>query len=306
MGQAGRLGAAVTTAATFADHHRSDRPVHLYAPAKLTLSLDVVGVRPDGMHELVAEMVTVDLCDELWVSAGGQGLHIDRDVGMPPPADNLVAKALRVLGRRASVRLRKQIPPGAGLGGGSADAAAILRWAGEPDPGVALRLGSDVPFCVAGGRAEVRGIGEVLRPLPHRDRRFLLLLPPFGVDTAAVYRRWDELRASGVDVAAGSEGNALTRAALEVEPRLAWWRDTLGAATGRVPVLAGSGSTWYVERDPSSETLGARTVAGDDGQPGQLVEVRTVPAGWAGHGTPKGGEGREEPISRLDAASGSP
>src|SRR5207302_2726971 len=103
------------------------------------------------------------------------------------------ARALATVGRRARVRLFKEIPAGAGLGGGSADAAAVLRWAGCDDLAAAARLGADVPFCLVGGRARVRGAGEEVSPLPFEDvagRSYTLLTPPFGVSTAAVYREW--------------------------------------------------------------------------------------------------------------------
>ncbi len=213
----------------------------LRAPAKLTLSLRVVGVRPDGYHLLESEMVTVDLADELEITEG-DGLEVEGNDTVPHGDDNLVVRALRAAGRRAHVRLRKRIPVGGGLGGGSADAAAVLRWAGVSDLAVAASLGADVPFCLVGGRASVRGIGEVVDPLPFVDRRFTLLTPPFGVLTPAVYEAWDELGGP-----TGDGVNDLQAAALAVEPRLAAWRDTLGDATGQTPVLAGSGSTWFVE-----------------------------------------------------------
>ena len=139
--------------------------VRMHAPAKLTVSLRITGVRADGYHELAAEMVTVSLADELVLDEGGTGLTIEGDGWTRADAltrmeDNLVVKALAACGRRAAVRLRKRIPLGAGLGGGSADAGAVLRWAGVTDPAVAARLGADVPFCVAGGRAQVGGVGE--------------------------------------------------------------------------------------------------------------------------------------------------
>ena len=71
-----------------------------------------------------------------------------------------------------------------------------LRWARWADPAQAVQLGSDVPFCVRGGRARVTGVGETIEPCPSRTRRFVLLLPPMSVDTAAVYRAWDENRVS--------------------------------------------------------------------------------------------------------------
>ena len=212
----------------------------MLAPAKLTLSLRVTGVRDDGLHLIDAEMVTLDLADEL-VFADGDGLEI---VGIAVDADedNLVVRALRALGRTAHVTLTKRIPAGAGLGGGSADAAAVLRWAGCDDVDLAVALGADVPFCLAGGRARVSGIGEVLEPLPFVERIFTLLTPPLHVSTPAVYRAWDELGGPRAD-----GPNDLEPAALVVEPRLAEWRDRLGHATGQIPVLAGSGGTWFVE-----------------------------------------------------------
>jgi len=231
--------------------------VLVLAPAKLTLSLRVVGVRDDGYHLLDAEMVTLDLADEL-VFAEGDGLDILAAAGpdVPPGDDNLVRRALEAVGRRAHVTLTKRIPAGAGLGGGSADAAAVLRWAGCRDLAVALALGADVPFCVHGGRARVTGVGEVVAPLPPLDQVFTLLTPPFGVATADVYRAWDEL---GGPTADGP--NDLEPAALAVEPRLAEYRDRLGDATGVTPVLAGSGSTWFVEGAfPGDDRTVTRTV----------------------------------------------
>lgn len=214
------------------------------APAKLTVSLRITGVRDDGLHLIDAEMVTLDLADELRFGEG-DGLEIvPAAAGLPVPygPDNLVARALARIGRRAAVRLHKRIPAGAGLGGGSADAAAVLRWAGVSDLALAVELGADVPFCLVGGRARVRGIGEVVEPLAHAERTYTLLVPPFGCATGAVYAAWDDL---GGPVADGP--NDLEPAALVVEPRLAEWRDRLGDATGQTPVLAGSGSTWFVE-----------------------------------------------------------
>lgn len=237
----------------------------LLAPAKLTRTLRVVGRRSDGYHLLESEMVAISLADELVVGPG-RGLAVEADwsvgepalEGAPPPCtwpgvpegrENLVWRALEAVGAadRVQVRVRKRIPPGAGLGGGSADAAAVLRWAGVRDPAVALRLGADVPFCVLGGRAMVRGVGEVVEPLPFERGGVLVLTPPLAVSTPAVYRGFDELGAG----ARGGEpgGNDLEAAALVVEPRLRSWRALLEALTGRRPTLAGSGSSWFVPWD---------------------------------------------------------
>lgn len=230
------------------------------AEAKLTLSLAVVGVRDDGLHLVDAEMVSLDLADDL-TFAPGDGLEVvAAATGLDVPAtdDNLVRRALALAGRQAQVHLVKRIPAGGGLGGGSADAAAVLRWAGVDDPLVAARLGADVPFCLRGGRARVTGIGEVLEPLPFRPAAYTLVVPPFGCPTPAVYGAWDAL---GGPTGAGA--NDLEPAALRVEPRLAEWRDRLGEATGLTPTLAGSGSTWFVEGAfPGPDRLVVRATPG--------------------------------------------
>ena len=227
------------------------------APAKLTVSLRVVGVRPDGYHLLDAEFVSLDLADELTFDESGEGFElVGAPVGVPQDGDNLVCRALTMVGRQAHVGLLKRIPTGGGLGGGSADAAAVLRWAGVDDLGVAGKLGADVPFCVHGGRAQVGGTGEVLTPLPFEAREFTLLTPPFGCSTPAVYRAWD-----GLGGPTGDGPNDLEAAALRVEPRLTEWRDRLEKATGATPVLAGSGSTWFVEGAfPGEGRIVTRTV----------------------------------------------
>lgn len=219
-------------------------PVVVRAPAKLTITLRITGVRPDGYHLLDAEMVTLDLHDTLAITPGGHGIAVTGPyaAGVPTDGSNLVAVALGLAGRRAHVAIDKRIPHGGGLGGGSTDAAAVLRWAGVTDPSVTARVGADVPFCVAGGRARVRGIGEIVEPLAHVDRTFTLVIPPLSVATPAAYRAWDDL---GGPTADGP--NDLEPAALAVEPRLAAWRDRIGGLAGAPPVLAGSGATWYVE-----------------------------------------------------------
>ena len=235
----------------------------LVAPAKLTVSLRIVGVRDDGFHLVDAEMVTVDLVDTLMVDSGDALVIVDEtnsNDALPVDTgdDNLVRRALRLCERQASVRVHKRIRAGAGLGGGSADAAAILRWAGFDDVDRAVSIGADVAFCLIGGRARVRGIGEIVEPLPFAVRSYTLLTPPFGCSTPAVYAKWDAL---GGPV--GAHGNDLEPAALAVEPRLEQYRDALAEASGRRPRLAGSGSTWFVE--------GAYHGA-------DRVVVRTVPA----------------------------
>jgi 4-diphosphocytidyl-2-C-methyl-D-erythritol kinase len=214
------------------------------APAKLTLTLRVLGRRPDGYHLIDAEMVTLALHDTLEFEAG-DGLTVSGPfaAGIPTDESNLVRRALAATGRTAAIRLDKQIPAGGGLGGGSADAAAALRWAGHAsDVAMAATLGADVAFCLGGGRARVTGIGERIEPLPMIDRTYTLVVPPLAVATAAVYGAWDSLGGPS-----GAGRNDLEPAALAVEPRLGEWRDRIREAAGADPVLAGSGATWYLD-----------------------------------------------------------
>jgi 4-diphosphocytidyl-2-C-methyl-D-erythritol kinase len=239
----------------------------LVALAKLTFTLRVIGVRADGYHLIDAEMATLDLADELTVDRGRSGLEVTGPYaeGVPVDGTNLVARALRRAGVTAWVRVEKRIPHGGGLGGGSADAAAVLRWAGVTDVAIAAELGADVPFCLVGGRARVRGIGELVEPLSFEPRVVTLVVPPLAVSTPAVYRAWDELGGP-----AGEAGNDLEPAAIVVEPRLGAWRDRIGAATGERPVLAGSGAAWFVpgERDDALAPLRSEGAA--------VIVTRTV------------------------------
>ncbi len=221
----------------------------LRANAKLTLSLRITGLREDGYHLIDAEMVSLALADTVEIDeAPVTTIGIDGPFaeGVPTDRSNLVTRALTLAGRTARVGITKNIPNGGGLGGGSTDAAAVLVWAGFTDLQAASALGADIPFCMTGGRARVTGAGEVIEPLPPRDLVVTLFVPPLHVPTPAVYRAWDELGGPHHD-----SGNDLTDAALAVEPELARWRDMIRHATGQVPVLAGSGATWFLRGDHS-------------------------------------------------------
>jgi 4-diphosphocytidyl-2-C-methyl-D-erythritol kinase len=261
---------------------------HERAFAKLTRTLRVEGRRSDGYHLLRAEMVSLDLADGLEISEGS-GLEIHDEVAwsnpdarrlhvmVPADGSNLVIRALQHVGRSAHVVLRKRIPHGGGLGGGSADAAAILRWAGRAEPSVAVELGADVPFCLRNGRALVTGVGEVIAPLADEALAFVLVTPDVVVSTPAVYAAFDELGVGDRAIAA----NDLERAALEVEPELVRVRDVLEEATGRRPQLAGSGSTFFIECTPAELTaLGATARAAATAELGSAVvtESRTTGA----------------------------
>lgn len=244
----------------------------LRAHAKLTLTLRVTGVRDDGFHLIDAEMVSLDLHDVLTVDPTGDAMTISGPfaAGLEATESNLVVRSLRHMGAAAHVHLDKHIPHGGGLGGGSSDAAAVLRWAGmgtaPADLAAAAGLGADIAFCLVGGHARVRGIGEVVEPLPHEELDVTLVIPPLTVSTPAVYREWDRLGAPTAD-----GPNDLEPAALVVEPALAAWRDRIAERIGRPPTLAGSGATWFVvgrHQDALADLV-------DEGA--RLVVARTVP-----------------------------
>jgi 4-diphosphocytidyl-2-C-methyl-D-erythritol kinase len=188
-----------------------NRSVTLYAPAKINLHLYIGPSRPDGFHDLLSLFQMVSLVDELTCSLGG-----DRDTCTVkgafgcPPEENLITRACRLFRRETGItegvrfRCLKRIPEGAGLGGGSSDAAAALRLLDalfetglgeERLAGMAARLGSDVPFFLRAPAAIVQGRGELISPLePRDDWPVLLVQPEFQVSTGEAYRRLDEAR----------------------------------------------------------------------------------------------------------------
>jgi len=180
------------------------------APAKVNLTLRVLGTRPDGFHELESVAAVVDFCDRLRV-AQAEGLSLTCE-GEAVPADetNLVLRAARALQeavgarRGARLHLEKRIPPGRGLGGGSSDAAAALvglsaLWGcgldAEALAEVGAGVGSDVPLFFAGPLAVLRGRGERVERVegPRPSWRLVLAWPDYGLSTAAVYAAYDRL-----------------------------------------------------------------------------------------------------------------
>lgn len=247
------------------------------APAKLTLSLRVLGTRADGYHELDAIVVPV--------TAPRDTLAIDErddrevrlrvtgsDAAVPSDERNLVTRALRRAGRGADVVLHKVIPPGSGLGGGSSDAAAVLRAIGVDDLELAADVGSDVPACLVGRAVRVRGRGERVDPVTLGGALAVVVaVPPFAVATVAVYQAWDELggpRASrelapppALDGIVDALVNDLEVAAARVEPRLRDFARELESVLGTSVLLAGSGSAcWAVVADPDAARAGADRV----------------------------------------------
>lgn len=180
--------------------------------AKLNLTLDVLGKRPDGYHDLKSVMQTISIRDDIEIDIGtGKPwkLLCDKD-HIPTDHTNLAWKAAKIYFERIGkdpdgleIRITKRIPSEAGMGGGSADAAAVLRalnrYYGNPLSIGALAelgasVGSDVPFCVIGGTAIVEGRGERIRKLPNiPDCVFVVCKPDFASSTAEIYKKIDEI-----------------------------------------------------------------------------------------------------------------
>ncbi len=266
-----------------------------HAFAKLTLSLHVLGVRPDGYHELDALTVSVsEPHDELTVMRLDRPFAVELELSGPAAPgigdgpDTLASRAAHALLAHASERaggsgvhlaLRKQIPAGAGLGGGSADAAAVLLAVNRllaldltlvELAAIGARIGSDVPFCVYGGAAHMRGRGERIEPAVVPELHVLVAVPPFALSTPAVYRAWDELGGPrSTRVVPGPAGvgplrNDLEPAAEHVEPRLREFREHLERLAGAPALLAGSGSACAVAFDDpdAARAAGGRAAAG--------------------------------------------
>ena len=261
------------------------------APAKLNLFLEVLGRRPDGYHELDSIFCEIDLADEVQIA-------LSRDIsleltgpeaeGIPTHAGNLAWRAAESLGVGARIRIHKRIPAGGGLGGGSSDAATVLRALNEMAglghdlerlSDIGQSLGADVPFFLRGGTAHCRGIGEIVEPLPSPGpRRYLLVLPKLNSSTPAVFAAhppgltenphkatvfWTKYR-----VAEGAgEGfcfNRLQAAAERVDPRLRAVREDAERRFGRRFTLTGSGAAYFAELGEGSleDPIPEWTVAG--------------------------------------------
>jgi 4-diphosphocytidyl-2-C-methyl-D-erythritol kinase len=266
-------------------------PISLEAPAKLNLTLRVVGRRPDGFHLLETEMVLLELADRLLLLPGATGLRVEAPAGSEVPVDrsNLAWRGLlAALGgppELACLALEKQIPAGAGLGGGSSDAAAAWRLgrrvAGAPDAatpddlGSLATLGADVPFFAArAAAARVAGIGEQVTPVdaPPPDH-VVLAHPAFRLSTAAVFA---EVRAS--DLAAERPGgNDLLPAALRLRPELGDLMRRVSAVGGE-PRLTGSGSTIFALTDDPERAAAIAAGLRRNGVRVTETRLRTQPA----------------------------
>ena len=263
--------------------------------AKVNLTLDVLGLRPDGFHAIESVMQTVDFHDTVRLGLREKpGVWVTCDMtGIPTDDRNLAHKAASLLLAELDVNLgleihiQKRIPPEAGLGGGSSNAAAVLngfsRLVHSEHIGVrlnrsvlsriALQVGSDVPFFLFGGTAFVKGRGEEVEPLPDIAPWHLVIVkPPFGVPTGWAYRRYDEVRDSIAKTCTASArmrkcimdencqhlpyllSNDLELAVLERYPLIREIKEVLARGGASGSLMCGSGSAVFglFEREESA------------------------------------------------------
>jgi len=252
--------------------------------AKINLSLRVAAPGASGLHPLEGWFQSIDWFDRLTIATAEEdSVTSSRGAEVIDGEGNLAWRAV-VAVREAGVTqppialvLDKEIPVAAGLGGGSADAAAALGLAGallgvdRADlDAIAPSLGSDVPFCLTGGGARVGGEGEQVDPIPfHGGYSLGLVTPPIEVPTAMVYRQWDLMggpSGSPLPPAAVPPGlrdepivNDLSDAAIAAAPEIAEWRSEIASRWGRPVSLAGSGPTlfsFFLDRDEAAAALG--------------------------------------------------
>ena len=264
----------------------SASPVNERAFAKLNLVLQVGRPRPDGLHPLCSIFASIDLADDVEVEPAASD-SVDCP-GVDGP--NLVGEAVAAFRERVPalpplrVRIQKRIPVAAGLGGGSADAAAVLRAANRIAGGcldadglreLAAQLGSDVPSQVDPRHALVQGVGEIVEPLELPPLAAVLAPPREGLSTAAVYAELDRLgggrerleperlRGLAGTTLAGALENDLQPAALSLRPELAATLEALRAAGAPAALVSGSGPTCFgVFGDRAAAAEAAATIDG--------------------------------------------
>jgi 4-diphosphocytidyl-2-C-methyl-D-erythritol kinase len=193
------------------------------APAKLNLFLHIVGRRADGYHLLESLFVLIDWADKLHFELRDDGQLMRHDLGPALPADDLCLRAALALQRASSTQhganilIHKHVPWGAGMGGGSSDAASTLlalnrlwglHWPREKLAQIGLALGADVPFFIGGQNAFVAGVGEQLHPLPVAPAQYAVLKPPVSLATREIFEHPGLVRNTKTAIVAGLFENA--------------------------------------------------------------------------------------------------
>ncbi|MGI9585643.1 MAG: 4-(cytidine 5'-diphospho)-2-C-methyl-D-erythritol kinase [Acidimicrobiia bacterium] len=240
------------------------------AYAKINLALAVFPAAADGMHPIRGIFQSIALADTVDISMAREDSVTVSNDEAPDDTSNLAwvafdaARRSARVGQTAAITITKRIPAGAGLGGGSADAAAALgltaeRFGIDDDTvhDIAQSIGSDVPFALSGGTSLVEGRGERLTPMKPLDEFALaVVVPPFLLATADVYQRWDALGSPegkailDSDLPPSLRGglpvrNDLYPAAVSLDPRVGDWRGELESLWGTAVAMTGSGSALF-------------------------------------------------------------
>jgi 4-diphosphocytidyl-2-C-methyl-D-erythritol kinase len=261
--------------------------MQVLAPAKINLSLKIIGQRNDGFHELDTLIAPISLYDEIRIDKALQGKGIEfrcDDPSVPQGDDNLAVRAAKAffettkIDPAVSIELKKKIPHGAGLGGGSSDAASVLlalnelfeaKLSREMLAEMAEPIGSDVPFFLSQSAAFCKGHGETVSPVKlNRQLSILLLKPAFAVSTAWAYSRWQNsrqipgIRYEAQEFAGQTFVNDLERPVVEkfvFLAQLKMWllsQSEVGAA-----LMSGSGSTMFAVMQADAASVAKRAKA---------------------------------------------
>ncbi|MBA83376.1 MAG: 4-(cytidine 5'-diphospho)-2-C-methyl-D-erythritol kinase [Rhodobacteraceae bacterium] len=261
--------------------------MRVFAPAKVNLTLHVTGQRADGYHLLDSLVVFADVGDWLTVAPGPMGLRVTgpRAAGVPADARNLAWKAAELMGVPAAITLEKHLPAAAGIGGGSSDAAAVLRalrdQTGQEIPDQGLSLGADLPICVQASVGYMRGIGEQIAPVAGLPKLAAVLVNPgVEVPTGAVFdglARKDnppmQPLGDGVDLIGWlrAQRNDLEPPACAARPVIAQVLEAIGATAGcQLARMSGSGATCF---GLYADTAAAEAAAAALARPGWWVRA---------------------------------
>ena len=261
------------------------------APAKLNLFLHVVGRRADGYHLLQSLFVPIDWCDTLHFELRADGRLARHDLGEALPADDLCLRAARTLqatsgsGLGADISIVKRIPSGAGMGGGSSDAATTLlalnrlwglRWPVDRLAPIALGLGADVPFFLGSGPALVEGIGERLTSVAWPARRYAVVKPPVGIETRKIFASPLLGRTPATATIEGFTGDG---------SGTSFGHNDLQTAAEAECAEVAEAARWLHQRWGNSRMTGSGSAvfasAGTDEEPAEVFPA-DLPTGWTG------------------------
>jgi len=266
----------------------------LRSPAKLNLFLHIIGRRPDGYHLLQSVFQLIDWCDTITLKAIPENeVHRVNPIPGVPPEQDLVVRAAKLLKEfcqfdaGVEIELQKEIPMGAGLGGGSSDAATTLiglnaLWNLQLDKAtlakLGLQLGADVPFFIHGQNAFVEGIGEKIQGLELENRDFLVIFPKQGITTASIFqdpeltRDHAQITIDGFLASPWSDlSNDCQAVAVRICPEVKQALDWISqAVSGSEPRMSGSGSSVFDVLGPKTNTAKLENL------------LQNLPKGWVG------------------------